>query len=93
MTSPTQLTRLGLLLPAALTVWIAAQEPLGPLSAVLGTLCCVYGLGLGLMETRFRRAGARIVLVASVLVLPTGIPGALGARGVLDELDRQPNHS
>lgn len=88
MINPTQLTRIGALLPAALTTWIGVAEQDSPILPVLAVICGLYGLGLGLMEMGIRRAGARLVFVTCLVTVPMGIPGALGARGVLDELDR-----
>ena len=90
MTNPTRLTRIGALLPATLTTWIGVAEQDSPILPVLAVICGLYALGLVLMETGVRRTGARLVFVTCLLTVPMGIPGALGARGVLDELDRSP---
>ena len=43
-------------------------------------------IGLVLIAMGYSRAGARAVLIGSILMIPAGLLGAFGARRVLDEL-------
>jgi hypothetical protein len=79
----------GWIANGAVTAAILSDPELGPLGLVLAAGVSVQALGILLIPCGGRRIGARMALIASIMFVPVGLIGALGARRVLDALSRE----
>lgn len=71
-----------------LTLTIGFDEDLRLLAVLIAVLTGFQVLGSLLVIFGKRVVGARLVLIGSLPMIPIGIPAALGARRVLDEVER-----
>jgi hypothetical protein len=55
----------------------------------IGVIVLVNILGMLLMAAKKTILGARIFMISSILMVPIGLIGALGARKVIDEKKKQ----
>ncbi len=78
---------LGCLISGLITGCLWRDPELGALALVVGTLTLGQMMGVTLIATGHRRAGAVIVLASSVALIPAGLIGALGARRLLDAVN------
>ena len=81
-----------LIVGALLNVCFALLVAANPVTRFLAPAFLLFGVGqvvgLTLVATNRRRMGARLVLLSSLLFVPLGLIAVLGARQVLDRLER-----
>ncbi len=59
------------------------------LSIVVGVLVLINIIGVVLIQSGKKMAGAKVFLVASALMVPIGLIGVFGARKIIDEETRK----
>lgn len=79
-----QLIIAGCAISSLITFLLARDPDLRIPAWVVGILAAFQILGLLLIACGQLRLGSRIVMFASLLIIPAGLPGAIGARRLLD---------